>query len=482
MAYDPKQPRDPEGKWTPWKDGQVGWHEYRTRSGEIKKYYRNNVKQMPSGCEMMHVGAEGKNFTKLDGSTPEQRVHLTGTADGEQLAIASTENTCFGVINHDREAPEYPMSMCRGNKFQPVSENLPENETSFGGRAAKLAGRTDGKVYSTLNAQENERLNRAAFEGENAKVYHIDPKDFAEAQVEARHFYEDELGLSNAEARRADVYVYMDKDGKTHVKPALKYDDKTGELVRASRPHNEGGSPMAIVPGDDLTRMTRAMQAEGLTDVSCAISAGTAKQKNGHPQNALHFRKEYYENPNSGDHVTAWGTIEMNNKGTEKEKARSEFKNDKDYAEYKTKVSERRNKAASNYYHPVDSEDAAKLMRRKTGKLNEFPESRIEMRHHDKDVSFAVRDEHVNTLYDGYGSRVGYEANDTEGFRSMFNYSHRNNPVPAQAIHEGTGKRAGQFGIAMRDKKSGMAVMAWYNRRGHHTATEPFKSNLPQRA
>lgn len=228
--------------------------------------------------------------------------------------------------------------------------------------------------------------------------------------------------------------------------------------------------------------MTRAMQAEGLDDVQCAISAGTGKQANGHPQNALHFRKEFYRNKTSGDHVTSWGTIEMNNKGTEVEKARGEFSSDKEYADYKSKVADRRNKAASNYYHPVDSESAAKLMRRKTGNMN-IPQDSIEMRHQDKEVSFAVRGEHTNTLYDGYGSRVGYEANDADGFRSMFNYSHQNNPVPAQAVHVGTGKHEGQYGITLRDKASGMSVVSWYNKRGHHTDTEPLlTANLPQRA
>lgn len=481
MAYNPAQPRNPIGQWTEW-GLTVGWHEYVDRRGNVRKYYKNNLSQMPSGYEMMHVGASGRNFSTLKNHEVHERVHITGTEDGEQLAIASTGNTCFGVINHDREAPEHTLSMCRGNKFQPVSENLPLDETSFGGRAAQLEGRKDGKVYDTLNARTNEQVNRAAFEGENAKVYHIDPKDFAEAEVKARHYYENELGLNNADARSAEVFVYMDKEGKTHVAPALKRDSKTGLLKRAPRPHNEGGSPMAIVPGDDLTRMTRAMQAEGLDDVQCAISAGTGKQANGHPQNALHFRKEFYRNKTSGDHVTSWGTIEMNNKGTEVEKARGEFSSDKEYADYKSKVADRRNKAASNYYHPVDSESAAKLMRRKTGNMN-IPQDSIEMRHQDKEVSFAVRGEHTNTLYDGYGSRVGYEANDADGFRSMFNYSHQNNPVPAQAVHVGTGKHEGQYGITLRDKASSMSVVSWYNKRGHHTDTEPLlKANLPQRA
>ena len=469
MAYNPAQPRNPIGQWTEW-GLSVGWHEYVDRRGNIRKYYKNNLSQMPSGYEMMHVGASGRNFSTLNNHEVHERVHLTGTEDGEQLAVASTGTTCFGVINHDREAPEHTMSMCRGNKFQPVGENLPKDETSFGGKAAQLDGRKDGKTYDTLNAQQNEKINRAAFEGENAKVFHVDPKDFAESEVKVRHYYENELRMNNADARSAPVYVCVDKDGKPCVKPALKL-DKNGNVARVHSPKNSGGSPTAKVNGDDLTRMTRAMQSEGLTDVQCAISAGTGKQANGRPQNALHFRKEFYRNETSGDHVTSWGTIEMNNKGTEVEKARGEFDSDEEYAKYKSKVADRRNKAASNYYHPIDSGEAAKLMRRRTGNMN-IPQSSIEMRHQDKEVSFAVRGEHANTLYDGYGSRVGYEANDADGFRSMFNYSHQNNPVPAEAVRTGTGKREGQYGITLKDRKTGAAVVSWYNKRGHHTDNE----------
>lgn len=469
MTYNPAQPRNPIGQWTEW-GLTVGWHEYVDRRGKLHKYWHNNVAQMPSGYEMMHVGACGRNFSKLGDHNVYERVHLTGTEDGEQLAIASTGTTCFGVINHDREAPEHAMSMCRGNKFQPVSENLPTNETSFGGRAATLSGRSDGKVYDTINAQTNESRNRAAFEGENAKVFHIDPKDFAEEQVKARHFYENELGMHNADARSAPVYVYVDKDGNPKVKPAM-FKDKDGIIKFRRSPNTHGGSPTAKVNGDDLTRMTRAMQAEGLTDVSCAISAGTGTQRNGRPQNALHFRKEYYRNETSGDHVTSWGTIESDNKGTEVEKARNQFNNDEEYAAYKTKTMQRREQASRPYYHPITNEDAAKLMRRKTGNMN-ISENSIEMRHQDKEVSFAVKDGHCNYLYNGYGNRIGTEAADTDGFRSMFNYSHQNNPVSAESIRTGTGKRAGQYGIALRDKASGSIMVAWYNKRGHHVGNE----------
>lgn len=469
MTYNPAQPRNPIGQWTEW--GQhVGWHEYKDRRGDIHHYYRNNVAQMPSGHEMMHMSAALYDPKREDPKTY-KRIHITGTEDGEQLSVASTGTTCFGVVNHDREAPEHAMSVCRGNKFLPVSDNLPANETSYGGRAMQMSGRKDNKVYNSLNAQVNEKVNRAAFEGENAKVCHIDPKDFAEGMVKVRHYYENELHMSNSAARKADVYVCIDKDGKPCVKPALKLGKDGQRIVRVHSPKNTGGSPTAKVKGDDLTRMTRAMQAEGLTDVQCAISAGTGKQRNGHPQNALHFRKEFYRNKNSGDRVTSWGTIEKDNKGTEIEKARSAFNSDEEYLEYKSKVTARRNNAASQYFHPTSSAGAAKLLRRKTGNMN-IPQNNIEMRLEDKEVSFAVRGDHTNTLYNGYGSRIGYEANDADGFRSMYNYTHQDKPVAAENIRTGTGKREGQYGIAVKNPSNGKTVVGWFNKRGRHLKNE----------
>lgn len=463
MAYNPAQPRNPIGQWTEW--GQhVGWHEYKDRRGDIHHYYRNNVAQMPSGYEMMHVGASGRNLSKMKDYEVHERIHITGTEDGEQLSIASTGTTCFGVVNHDREAPEHAMSVCRGNKFQPVSDNLPTNETSYGGRAVQMAGREDGKVYDTLNAQTNEKINRAAFESGNAKVYHIDPKDFAERNVEVRHHYE-ALGMSNSTARDASVYVYIDESGKPQVSPTLERRED-GSIGQAPIPKNA-----ARVRGSDLTRMTRAMQAEGLTDVQCTISAGTCKKSDGSPQNALHFRKEFYRNKVSGDHVTSWGTIEMDNKGTEIEKARSEFNNDGEYLAYKSKITARRNNAASQYFHPTSSEGAAKLLRRKTGNMN-IPQNNIEMRLEDKEVSFAVRGDHTSTLYNGYGSRIGYEANDADGFRSMYNYTHQDKPVAAENIRTGTGKREGQYGIAVKNPSNGKTVVGWFNKRGRHLKNE----------
>ena len=82
MAYNPAQPRNPIGQWTEW--GQhVGWHEYKDRRGDIHHYYRNNVAQMPSGYEMMHVGASGRNLSKMKDYEVHERVHITGTEDGE---------------------------------------------------------------------------------------------------------------------------------------------------------------------------------------------------------------------------------------------------------------------------------------------------------------------------------------------------------------------------------------------------------------
>ena len=40
----------PIGQWTEW-GLTVGWHEYVDRRGNVRKYYKNNLSQMPSGYE-----------------------------------------------------------------------------------------------------------------------------------------------------------------------------------------------------------------------------------------------------------------------------------------------------------------------------------------------------------------------------------------------------------------------------------------------
>ena len=48
----------------------------------------------------------------------------------EQMAVAASGETTFGVINHSKAAPPDVFSLNRGHDFEPVSSNLPDGETA----------------------------------------------------------------------------------------------------------------------------------------------------------------------------------------------------------------------------------------------------------------------------------------------------------------------------------------------------------------
>ena len=442
MAFDPtKHLRDPLGRFRKM-NLAPGWHSYR-KGDEIRKYYINDMNQLADGSNLLHMSAQGKVFGSVANQDPIERIHIIGTDDMEQMAIAASGETTFGVINHDKAAPPEPFSLNRGHEFQPVGENLPEHETSFGGRAAQLTDRKDGKTYNTLDAQKAEQTNRAAFDDPDARIYSANPSDFAEGAVEARHFYEKEFGLSESEAREMPVYVYADKDGNVQVKPAykaervpmeelgMKPDDPApegfrsvdGELVAfvATRsPNTHGGSGTVRLRGSDVTRMSRAMQKDGLDSVNFTISGGTkVSEKTGKPlQNALHVRQSY-RNEYSHDDVTVWGSIEAKQYGAEPIKSRRQFNDEQGYRKYMDGVREVRNRAASKYTNPPNPETAAKLLRVKYG-TNRYYSSDIEMREN----GFAVKsaDGHTSKISNSEGVCVGMEARDEEGFATIFNW------------------------------------------------------------
>lgn len=322
MVWTPAtQPRDPLGRFR--KTNLVpGEYTYTTRSGIVKKYYVNDMNQLADGSTILHMSAQGKVFGSFKTQNPIERIHIIGNSDMEQMAVAASGETTFGVINHSKAAPPDVFSLNRGHDFEPVSSNLPDGETAFGGHAAQISGRPDRKTYDTLNAQKAERANLAAFADLDNRVYSADPGDFAEAAVQARHYYEKEFGLSESQAREMPVYVYADKNGDVTVKPAYKPESvpmselgmKPGDpvpegfhvngdnlvaMVPRRSPNTHGGSGSVRLRGRDLTRMTRAMQKDGLKSVDFTVSGGTkVSAKSGKPlQNALHFRADYMNPP-----------------------------------------------------------------------------------------------------------------------------------------------------------------------------------------
>jgi hypothetical protein len=152
MVWTPAtQPRDPLGRFR--KTNLVpGEYTYTTRSGIVKKYYVNDMNQLADGSTILHMSAQGKVFGSFKTQNPIERIHIIGNSDMEQMAVAASGETTFGVINHSKAAPPDVFSLNRGHDFQPVGSNLPDGETSFGGRAAQITG-----VYvdeADMSAQE----------------------------------------------------------------------------------------------------------------------------------------------------------------------------------------------------------------------------------------------------------------------------------------------------------------------------------------
>ena len=420
MVWDPrKHPRDPSGRFR-CASLAPGKHMYRGRGGEMKEYWINDMGQMEAGSYLLPMAAEGRVFGSFKDERPLERIHIMGTDDQEQMAVAASDNFTCGVINHDKAAPPEQFSFNRGHEFQPVG-NLPEGETAFGGRAAQLTDRKDGKTYDTLNAQLAEKINRQAFDAPDAKPFHADPADFAEGAVQARHEYQ-RMGFSESDARDMPIYLYAKKNGEIVVKPAYRIDD-FGNPVRIKSPNSHGGSGTVMLRGGDVTRMTRAMQREGLDDVTFSISGGTNLNKSGRPlNNALHFRVDNFEHSTTHDQITMWGTIEQHNHGVEKVKSSSAFRDSSgriDTAkqkEYWEGVARTRDKAAARYRNPTNVQDAAKLIRRKYG--SRIDPSQVEMR---EAGHFAVHTGDFTKVCNSEGKCVATEPYTAEGWRQVAN-------------------------------------------------------------
>lgn len=449
MAWNPKKHlRDPMGRFRKM-NLAPGWHEYK-RGTEIKHYYINEMNQLADGSNILHMSAQGRVFGSYKDDKPLERIHLVGNDENEQMAVAASGETTFGVINHDKQAPKEAFSLNRGHEFQPVGDNLPDHETAFGGRPAQMSGRKDGKVYNTLNARKAEQANANAFDDPAAKIYQVDPAELAEGAAKARNYYHDKFGMNRSQAESQPVYVYADKDGKVHVDPVyfaagsipaveagvygdkkyytigddkfVKVGDDLVQMKKRRSPNTHGGGGSVKLRGRDLTRMSRSMQQDGIKDIDMTVAGGTNTNKDGKPlQNALHVRK-FYRNPTSGDYATVWGTIETVNHGYEKQPARSAFSTMAEYKAYEGRTRKVRERAAAKYTNPHDRESAAKLMRAKYGS-NRYFASDIEMATKKGDAAFSIRsaDGHTRTLCDGSGTIIGREARDTQGFTDLFN-------------------------------------------------------------
>lgn len=476
MAYNPRQPRDPEGKWTSFKIGP-GWHEYKTRGGKINRYYVNDLKQMVDCENMLTYGSRGQVFTKV-GDKPLERTHLMSTDDEELMSIAATDHATIGVIYHDKEAPNEEFSLSRGSKFEPAPSHAP-GETVFGGEPDQLTDRKDGRTYNTLNAKKAEEINRQAFEAENAKVFTMNPGEFAEKAVEVRHGYEKMLNISRNKASQLPVYAYVkkNKDGKNELVmvPVIKGVDADCHPIVRRSPNSHGGSPVVKLRLDDVTRHTRSMQADGLTKVDFCISGGTNLSKKGRPlNNALHFRKNF-DSPKNGQNVTVWGTIEQSNKGVEERPAGERFKRPDGTIDMEAKkasqqrATERRRRSAKKYANPKTVEQATTLLQTRYANRN-IREDDVRLRKNGEIVY--TKSPNMDAVFDSKGECVAYEAKTSEGFQKLYNRG-REKKVPIQNIQRTSD---GNYCITSRthDEVTGeiRSVRHYYNRRGQTISGE----------
>lgn len=486
-GYRPDQPRDIIGRWRldldpsdkPYyvtnKDGSV-WHD---RYGKARTYFVNNRDRLAAASTTLNMAASpayANQLTKLDArkasgheylrgqdqdtpATPYERIHVMSNTDGEEMAIAASPEGTFGLINHDRQGPADQFSMSRGSEYQPLSKNLKPDETGWGGRAAQLTDRADGKRFSTLDATRAEEINWKALEGPDAHPHTATPEQFRLGALRMRHWYQSQ-GMTESQARRQPIWVHASNDGKLKFEPAMMPDpDNPGKWTRRHGPKSAAGGSSAQIRGDQLTRMAGAMARDGVERVDYAISGGTNLSKKGRPlNNALHFRADYTQKT-SRENVTMWGTIETAQRGVVPKPARNELLG-KDGKPDPEKVAERRKeqtaflrRRAKPFHNPTDPEGAATLMRRRWHE--DVDEDRIVM---GRKGYFAVKPEPGDDIawtYRPDGERAVARGVTVKGFKQVVNARARaanaHMPLDLQSV-----RRRGDGRFEARDSRDGV--------------------------
>ena len=144
MVWTPAtQPRDPLGRFR--KTNLVpGEYTYTTRSGIVKKYYVNDMNQLADGSTILHMSAQGKVFGSFKTQNPIERIHIIGNSDMEQMAVAASGETTFGVINTARP----PHRTCSASTADTISNRSLQpagRGNILGGIAAQITGVRTGK-------------------------------------------------------------------------------------------------------------------------------------------------------------------------------------------------------------------------------------------------------------------------------------------------------------------------------------------------
>lgn len=460
MAWDPSlHPRWSDGRWRV-AELAPGYYTLTDKRGRIHHYYLNDVNQLKGMQNVLTYGSFGRTTPNINNGTLErgnvplgatmERTHLMATDDEELMAVSASDHGTTGVIYHDTDGPSDVISLDRCSQWEPhEKDKFDANGNAvnaddqmlvkgFGGPADNMTLRYDDTTYDTLNAKKAEEINRRAFEAPDAKVYEIDPAEFAEKAVEARREYQDVVlpngkHVSESQARNMPVHVYVDKKGEVQVKPARRYDEKNQTWVERHAPNTHGGSPSCRLQLSDVTRSCRALQADHVTSAQFAISSGTNTTKKGLAKNnALHFRADY--DTEDGHHpVTAWGTVEQRNEdntnhGVSKEKAKPRFQkpdgtfDNEAYKASRKRSSERRARMAKEYYGNPKTPDGAKdLLEMRYGE-GRYTGHKLEV---NGNTVLDRSNPDITAVYSASdGSKMGFRANTAKGLGRMYSQAH----------------------------------------------------------
>lgn len=456
MPYNPEQPRDIIGQW---RDSNMtaGKHEVVDRWGRSHTYFVNEMGKLSTGSTLLGVAAKGRVMSSIKDDTPEERVHLMNDQDGNLMAVAASNEGVFAVVNESRPGPEEPMSITRGNRFQPTSMHIDDldekgrHHTEYGGRAAKMAERSDGKTYDTLSVYNAQKDNETAFRTANREAgnvhENVSPAELAEKTVAARHAYM-QMGLTEGQARNREVMVYFDHEGNLNVEPAAMLDAENNQMVAAlpayDNPSYTEGSGVATVRLGQLTTMSRAMQAEHLNSVDMAISSGTQVDMNGqHMRNALHFQADT-TNARSGDSIRVWGTVEQGSEGAYRRRSGRE----RDYgglswaaqqkAKHQAGTDELRRRGMRDPEHPANEREMAQVLSVRRG-----VSVSADGIHRVKEHEWSVPNEHGDQRYDSSGEFLGWgKVNDSFAARIQANMYHQGErSFRSRDVEEVTGNR-----------------------------------------
>lgn len=462
MAYNPRQPRDIIGRWRLTSLAR-GRYEVKSRSGRIYHYFVNNPEALQVGSTLLGVATDGDQMSSIKDNTPEQRVHLLDNGQGNLMAVSTSADGCTMITDMNQFAPDVPLSVTKGNRFQPVSQYADGEHKEFGGRSARQADRNDGKTYDTMNVHNALTEINNAFGDENiiAGNAHceVPTEQIAQQAIQARKAYMEmeymgddgvKRKLTEGQARNLPVMTYFDEDG-FHAEPALvansngdfeyAFPQDMGNLAR------EHGSGVSVMRGSRLTRIARGLQAEGFERVDMAVSEGTQVNVAGvHNRNALHFTG-YRTDPSNGHEYKVQGTIEEHGKGGVRARAynyspdkRIERREQDIHAEYKRRGIERGNpknnvEMASVYNiehgYSVSPDNVRKYDKREgTWEItNADTGNRMLVDNHGTTVGFT----HVNTVAGAvYCANTSIMAND-----SRFRFFSEDNARPRVSFYAG---------------------------------------------